>query len=42
MEKSKRAQEMRVDEFSKPKLRESHAAMQQLTSQIQELQETVV
>ena len=35
----KRAQEMRIDEFSKNELRESHAAIQELTSQIQEVQE---
>ena len=41
MEEMKRAQEMRVDEFSIHKLRESHATIQELTSQMQELQETV-
>ena len=41
MEELKRAQEMRVDEFSMQKLRESHATIQELTSQIQELQERV-
>ena len=35
------AQEMRVDEFSIHKLRESHVTIQELTSQIQELQERV-
>ena len=35
----KRAQEMRIDEFSRNELRESHATIQELTSQIQELQE---
>ena len=30
---------MRIDEFSMHKLRESHATIQELTSQIQELQE---
>ena len=35
----KRAQEMRIDEFSRNGLRESHATIQELTSQIQELQE---
>ena len=35
----KRAQELRVDEFSVQKLRESHDTIQRLTSQIQELQE---
>ena len=34
----KRAQEMRVDEFSINKLRETHDTIQGLTSQIQELQ----
>ena len=34
----KRAQGLRVDEFSAQKLRESHDAIQKLTSQIQELQ----
>ena len=34
-----RAQEMRIDEFSRNELRESHAPIQELTSQIQELQE---
>ena len=41
MEQLKRAQEMRVDEFSMQKFRESHATIQELTSQIQELQERV-
>ena len=36
----KRAHDFRVDEFS-TKLRESHDTMQRLTSQIQELQESV-
>ena len=35
----KRAQEMRIDEFSRNELRESHATIQELTSQIQGLQE---
>ena len=35
----KRAQELRVDEFSVQKLSESHDTIQKLTSQIQELQE---
>ena len=35
----KRAQEVRIDEFSGHELRKSHATMQELTSQIQELQE---
>ena len=35
----KRAHEMRIDEFSTNKLRESHATVHELTSQIQELQE---
>ena len=37
----KRAQELRVDEFSLQKLRESHDTIQRLTSQIQEFQERV-
>ena len=37
----KRAQELRVDEFSVQNLRESHDTIQKLTSQIQELQERV-
>ena len=39
VEELKRAQEMRIDEFSRNELRESHATIQELTSQIQELQE---
>ena len=39
VEELKRAQEMRIDEFSMKKLRESHATIQELTSQIHELQE---
>ena len=35
----KRAQEMRMDDFSMNELRECHAATQELTSQVQELQE---
>ena len=35
----KRAQEMRTDEFSRNELRERHATFQELTSQVQELQE---
>ena len=35
----KRAQELRVDEFSVQKLRESHETIQRLTSQTQEMQE---
>ena len=35
----KRAQELRVDEFSPQKLRESHETIQRLTSQVQESQE---
>ena len=34
-------QELRVDEFSVQKLRESHDTIQKLTSQMQELQEMV-
>ena len=41
MEELRRVQEMRVDEFSLQKLRESHATVQELTSQIQDLQERV-
>ena len=41
MEELRRAQELRVDEFSVRKLRESHDTIQKLTSQIQELQERV-
>ena len=36
----KRAQELRVDEFSVQKLRQRHDTIQRLTSQIQELQES--
>ena len=39
MEELKRDQEMRIDEFSRHELTESHAAIHELTSQIQELQE---
>ena len=35
----KRAQELRVDEFSAQKLRDSHETIQRLTSQMQEMQE---
>ena len=41
VEEVKRAQEMRIAEFSSYELRESHAAVQELTSQIQELQERI-
>ena len=41
MDELRRVQEMRVDEFSKQKLTESHATTQELTSQIQDLQERV-
>ena len=34
----KRAQELRVEEFSLQKLRESHETMQRLTSQMQDMQ----
>ena len=37
----KRAQEMRIDEFSSNELRESQATFNELTSQIQELEERV-
>ena len=39
VEELKRAQEMRIDEFSRHELRESPATIQKLASQIQELQE---
>ena len=39
VEELKRAQDIRIDEFSRHELRESHATIQELTSQIQELQE---
>ena len=39
VEELKRAQEMRIDEFSGNALRESHATIQELTSQIQEVEE---
>ena len=39
MGEMKRAQELRVDEFSIQKLRESHEIIQRLTSYVQELQE---
>ena len=39
VEKLRRAQEMRIDEFSRNEFRESHATIQELTSLIQELQE---
>ena len=39
MEELNTAQEIRVDEFSVQKLRESRATIQEFTSQIQELQE---
>ena len=41
MEELKRAQEMRIDEFSRQELRESQATIHEFTSQIQELQERV-
>ena len=37
VEELKRAQEMRIDEFSRNELRKRHATIQELTSQIQEL-----
>ena len=40
MGEMKRAQELRLDEFSIQKLRESHEIIQKLTSQVQELQES--
>ena len=39
MREMKRAQELRVDEFSVQKLRESHETIQRLTSQMEEMQE---
>ena len=39
MGEMKRAQELRVDEFSAQKLRESHETIQRLTSQLQEMRE---
>ena len=39
MGEMKRAQELRVDEFSVQKLRESHETIQRLTSQLQEMYE---
>ena len=41
MEKLKRAQEIRIDEFSRKELRESQAAFHELTSQIPEVYERV-
>ena len=41
MEELKRAQEMRIDEFSKQEARKSQATVHELTSQIQELQDRV-
>ena len=41
VEELKRAKQMRIDEFSRHVLRESHATIQELTSQIQELQDRV-
>ena len=42
VEDLKRAKEMRTDEFSRNELRESHATIQELTSQVQELQERMI
>ena len=39
MGEMKRAQELRVDEVSVQKIRESHETIQKLTSQLQEMQE---
>ena len=39
MEELKRVQEMQINEFSRNEMRASHATLQELTSQIQELQE---
>ena len=41
VEELKRAKEMRTDEFPRNELRESHATIQELTSQVQELQERI-
>ena len=41
-EELKRAQEVRIDEFSQHELRECLATIQELTSQIQELQERII
>ena len=41
MGEMKRAQELRVDEFSVQKLRENHDTIQRLTSQMQEFEEKV-
>ena len=41
VEEMKRAQEMRIGEFSRNELRESHASFQEITSQIQESQERI-
>ena len=41
VEELKRAQELRIDEFSTEELRESHDTIHELTPQIQELQERV-
>ena len=38
VEELRRSQELRIDEFSRNELRESHATFQELTSQIQKLQ----
>ena len=42
VEELKRAKEMRTDEFSRNELRESHATIQELASQVQELQERMI
>ena len=41
MGEMKRAQELRVDEFSVQKLRENQKTMQQVTSQLQQMQEQI-
>ena len=41
VEELRRAQELRIDEFSRQELRQSQATFNELTSQIQELQERV-
>ena len=42
VEELKRAQEMRIDEFSRQELRDSQATIHELTSQIQELWKAIV
>ena len=42
MGEMKRAEELRVDEVSVQKLRENHETIQQLASQLQQMQEQVI